>query len=528
MARNNRSSMGSAENSGRSAGVTSGLERLAGVVSAQSRDADGLISAILALVAESLRVDVTLISRLDGPTLYHIEHAYDRGGIGIRPGIVVELCDTYCATMLAESLPSLVVEDARADARFAALPSVRALGFRSYSGVPLYRADGGLYGTLCTHHRQSRAIGSDETLLLTLAGHIVMQVVETEELRARERRLLGELAASRQMRAFYETTPCGVMILDDTGTILDANSAAGTILGLPVDALRGRRATDNGWRTLRSDGDTLPYQERPSLRARSTGEPQRDVVINLLRPDGESIWLRIDAVPVTHEDGTLLQIVVSFIDITAHKRAEEALRHQALHDALTGLPNRTLLHDRVGQALRGAERARSTAMEDGVTADVERDMTLALLVMDLDHFKRVNDTLGHHYGDVLLQQIAARVQGAVRASDTVARLSGDEFAVLLPATDADGAIAAARAILATLDAPVILKGRHLAVRASIGIALYPAHAAAAALLRHADTAMYTAKRGRRLRDLPIVDGRWSMVDGRWSMVDGRWSIGDRR
>ncbi len=125
---------------------------------------------------------------------------------------------------------------------------------------------------------------------------------------------------------------------------------------------------------------------------------------------------------------------------------------------------------------------------------MEQDATVAFLVMDLDRFKGVNDTLGRHYGDLLLQQVAARAQGALRTSDTVARLSGDEFVVLLPAPDAAGA--AARAILAALDAPVILNGRRLAVRASIGVALYPVHGAdATTLLSRADAAMYAAKRG---------------------------------
>jgi len=161
--------------------------------------------------------------------------------------------------------------------------------------------------------------------------------------------------------------------------------------------------------------------------------------------------------------------------------AADALAHQALHDALTGLPNRTLLHDRMEHTLRL----------------MERDATsLALLLLDLDRFKAVNDTLGHHAGDALLRQVAARMQDAVRTSDTVARLGGDEFAVLLPGTDRDGAVRATQMLLAALAAPVTVEGQTVHVGASIGVALAPAQGSeATVLLRHADVAMYVAKRG---------------------------------
>jgi len=160
--------------------------------------------------------------------------------------------------------------------------------------------------------------------------------------------------------------------------------------------------------------------------------------------------------------------------------AADALQHQALHDALTGLPNRTLLHDRLAHTLRLVERDASS---------------LALLLLDLDRFKEVNDTLGHQAGDALLQQIAARMRDAVRSSDTVARLGGDEFALLLPGTDRDGAVRATQTLLAALVAPVTLEGQTVHVGASIGVGLAPAQGSdAATLLRQADVAMYVAKR----------------------------------
>ena len=161
-------------------------------------------------------------------------------------------------------------------------------------------------------------------------------------------------------------------------------------------------------------------------------------------------------------------------------QAEQALQHQALHDALTNLPNRSLMLTRLYDALR---TARSTGA------------SVALILMDLDRFKEVNDTLGHHCGDLLLLHVGAHVSAALHTSDTVARLGGDEFAVLLPETDGAGAITAVEKIRAALAAPMLLDGRLFDVRSSIGVALYPDHGVdAQTLLRCADVAMYAAKR----------------------------------
>jgi diguanylate cyclase (GGDEF)-like protein len=156
------------------------------------------------------------------------------------------------------------------------------------------------------------------------------------------------------------------------------------------------------------------------------------------------------------------------------------LEHQALHDVLTDLPNRALIEDRLQQAILRAKR---------------QTRSLALLIMDLDGFKEVNDTLGHHMGDLLLQQVAMRLQNTLRKSDTVARLGGDEFAVLLSSADAEKAVLAAHKILDALKSPFPIQGHSLDIGGSIGIALFPAHGAdGTTLVRRADVAMYVAKR----------------------------------
>ena len=156
-------------------------------------------------------------------------------------------------------------------------------------------------------------------------------------------------------------------------------------------------------------------------------------------------------------------------------------KHQALHDALTGLPNRTLFHDRIEQSLKQSRRDRVPG---------------AVLLIDLDRFKEVNDTLGHQKGDLLLKDIGARLQAALRDSDTIARLGGDEFGVLLPTLESGvGAVSAATKIRAALETDFYIDGLPVHVDASIGIALYPQHGQDVdTLLQHADVAMYEAKR----------------------------------
>jgi diguanylate cyclase (GGDEF)-like protein len=176
--------------------------------------------------------------------------------------------------------------------------------------------------------------------------------------------------------------------------------------------------------------------------------------------------------------GVLFRIVARASKALRHQA--EVNEHQALHDSLTDLPNRTLFHDRVRQALASARR-------DHVPT--------AVMIMDLDRFKEVNDTLGHASGDELLKQVGVRLSESLRESDTVARLGGDEFGVLVPkVVDAEAAVAVARKLRTTLEEPFTIHGLALQMEASIGIALYPDHGGdVQSLLQRADVAMYVAK-----------------------------------
>jgi diguanylate cyclase (GGDEF)-like protein len=217
-------------------------------------------------------------------------------------------------------------------------------------------------------------------------------------------------------------------------------------------------------------------------RRRSAGVPV-EVELEGRTDDGRARWLGGRAVDLS-EDPDVGGIVVSVYDITRRKQAEQELAHQAFHDGLTGLANRSLFLDRAEQALRRAARTGGAPV---------------VLCLDLDGFKDVNDSLGHLAGDALLQVVSQRLRSVVRASDTVARLGGDEFAVLLddPARGLPDATELAERLLAVLGDPIDLDGHQVTVGASIGIVTAEPESTPLTLLQDGDIAMYRAKAAGR-------------------------------
>ncbi|MEA2443187.1 MAG: diguanylate cyclase, partial [Thermoleophilales bacterium] len=211
-----------------------------------------------------------------------------------------------------------------------------------------------------------------------------------------------------------------------------------------------------------------------------------------------SIWTDYSPVAKTVADDSRTTLAILVVGLSAlwalllcvTAAASQRLRKQAadrevqaLSDALTGLPNRTMFHDLVTRTILGAQRKKKLA---------------AVMLMDLDRFKEVNDTLGHHNGDLLLQRIAQRLQGVLRDGETIARLGGDEFAVLIPdVPDRQACVHVAKRLLKTLEEPVVVGGLALQCEGSIGIAIYPEHGKQVeAIMRAADVAMYVTKEQR--------------------------------
>ena len=235
--------------------------------------------------------------------------------------------------------------------------------------------------------------------------------------------------------------------------------------------------------------------------------PPEPCEIRILRLDGGTTDVEAMFVPITDADGEpSMQVVL--LDITERKRAEQRVRHLAHHDPLTGLPNRALLLDRLHQALAQARRERGR---------------IAVLMLDLDHFKTVNDTFGHAVGDRLLCAVADRLRTAVRESDTLARFGGDEFTLIQTGlAEPNGAGVFAQKVVDALAEPFLIGDQEMRTTTSAGVAIYPEHGAEPApLLEHADIALYRAKANGRNRAEIFVDSMAADLRARGALPGGR-------
>ena len=264
-----------------------------------------------------------------------------------------------------------------------------------------------------------------------------------------------------------------MMVTDAENNIVTVNPSFTTITGYTLNEVVGKNP-----RILSSGRHDPEFYRSMWQEIQSTGGWQGEIWNR--RKNGETYpeWLAIST--ILNPDKTVHHRVAQFSDISKKKQSEDIIWRQANFDDLTGLPNRNMMHDRLEQEIRKAHRAGAQ---------------MALMFIDLDHFKEINDALGHPIGDLLLKESAQRIKGCVRESDTVARLGGDEFTVIVAELDAPIKIQRiAQKILRTLSAPFYLEGEMAYVSASIGITLFPDDGTdSAELLNHADQAMYEAK-----------------------------------
>ena len=282
--------------------------------------------------------------------------------------------------------------------------------------------------------------------------------------------------AAKERSAIVESTSDGVLTIGLDGTILTWNRGAEELYGYGPEEIIGKNMS-------LLDTDEVAEDRLSAMTMIAVGETIRDFEIVRRRQDGSLVHVSLTGSPIYGDDGTVVGVASIGRDITDRKRLEEELSRQAVHDSLTGLPNRALLSDRLNQALAGAAR---------------RDAPVSVLFLDLDQFKTINDANGHLVGDELLVEVAARLGTAIRPSDTLARFGGDEFVFVCEDTDVNEAQCIADRLGASLKEPIAVGGSLQYVSASIGIAVSPPlEADPNALLRYADTAMYDAKaRGR--------------------------------
>jgi diguanylate cyclase (GGDEF)-like protein/PAS domain S-box-containing protein len=300
---------------------------------------------------------------------------------------------------------------------------------------------------------------------------IVILTDITERVIAEERMRLWTSVLERSMEA--------IMICDPTSRILDVNPTFERVTGFSRQDVIGETP-----RILRSGRQDGKFYEKMWGEIKTTGMWSGEIYNR--RKNGELYieWMALNA--VYDAAGCITHYVAIFSEITERKAAEERLRYLAEYDALTELPNRSLLLHRLEHSVESAARS---------------ELRIAVLFLDLDRFKIINDSMGHEAGDRLLRTVAHRITAVVRSSDTVARMGGDEFVILMSGFHGAADVARlAEELLAVVATPLMLEDQEVSVSASIGIGLFPGDGMQASdLLRNADTAMYRAKSGGRNR-----------------------------
>lgn len=343
---------------------------------------------------------------------------------------------------------------------FAGGAALRILGFLSMVALMLASAYLALR-TYPNHATEARLLESERRLIEDI----------TDRKRAEESRLLASLV--------YENTSEGMMILDAIGAIITVNPAFSMLTGFPVEEVVGKHLS-----ALASERHDEEFFNAIRRSISKTGQWRGEIWNR--HKNGENYLISIAFNTVCDQNGEAFRRVALFSDITQKKATEDLIWTQANFDPLTGLPNRHMFHERLRMEMKKTDRSH---------------LPMAVMFIDLDHFKEVNDTLGHAQGDILLKEAAQRLSASVRGTDTVARLGGDEFTVILSEVSNAGDVACiAEDILRRLVELFQLGDNQAHISASIGITLYPDDAATIdALLRNADQAMYAAKNQGRNR-----------------------------
>jgi diguanylate cyclase (GGDEF)-like protein/PAS domain S-box-containing protein len=342
-----------------------------------------------------------------------------------------------------------------------------ASGLHGIVGFPV-RSGRRVVGMISLHTWASRTFDDGLIAVMNDVGSQIGEFVE------RKRAEVALQESEKRMRSVLDNVSDGLATIDQAGIIESANPAVGKLFGYAEEELKGQQADILIATTHRSAFDNY-LQRRLNLDIPVSGAHE-----TMGKRKNGSLF-PLEFVVSSMQVGSRHLFIATLRDISERKAHTDALEYQALHDALTGLPNRSLFGDRLRQALLAARR---------------NQKMFGVLLLDLDRFKDINDSLGHDRGDSLLQEVTARLRGVLRATDTIARLGGDEFAVLT--TDAkhpEDVVATAKKIIASLEGPFAIGDQMVETGASIGIAMYPVHGDdPSTLLRRADVAMYVAKR----------------------------------
>lgn len=353
--------------------------------------------------------------------------------------------------------------------------SAANIGWASAAAFPIQRG-GQPFAVLTVCHAQPNAFDEEAVALLEEMSTDISFALDNFD---RETKRIAAEESLRLAASVYNTSNEAIMITNADNQIIAVNPAFISITGYLAEEVIGKDPS-----ILSSDHQDEAFYQAMWHELNTTGYWKGEIWDR--RKNGEVYpkWLTINT--IFNEDGTIERRVAMFIDISQRREAEQLIWRQANFDALTALPNRQMFYDRLDQDIKKSHRA---------------NRPLALMFLDLDRFKEINDTLGHDMGDVLLKEAAHRLSGCVRETDTVARLGGDEFTIILNELDDLNTIErVARSILSKLAEPFHLGSKIAYISVSIGVTLYPEDATSIeALLRNADQAMYAAKNKGRNR-----------------------------
>jgi diguanylate cyclase (GGDEF)-like protein/PAS domain S-box-containing protein len=367
----------------------------------------------------------------------------------------------------------VIVEDVQTHPYWSAYKEITSkAGLGACWSEPIRSASGKVLGTFAIYHRQAHQPDDEEIRLVEQTTNLA----EIALGRSRADQALKE--SERLFSDILENVPAYIYMKDMDSRYLFANRLLRERFAAPMEEIVGY--DDNKF----FDAGTAAHMRKEDLRVLQKGETLKaeETLDNMLTRDTR-VFMTVK-IPLRREDGGIYALCGISTDITERKDIEEHMQHMAQYDALTHLPNRALFEDRLHQALAAAQRNKAH---------------LALMFIDLDKFKPVNDTYGHGVGDLLLKDVALRIQDCLRESDTAARVGGDEFVILLPTIETDhDASKVGEKIRHALNQPFELAGHTLKIGSSIGVAVYPEHGSEEKLLvKSADIAMYYAKKNGR-------------------------------
>lgn len=407
-----------------------------------------------------------------------LRQAFDNGVIGIiwftLSGVIVQANAVFCA-MLGRSCEVLV----GTRGELLMYPADLAVAFETLADAgpdanfPMSRAERRY------RHQDGREVWAEVSMFVTrdLLGEPKFLVAQVQDITERREAARAKANQSTFLQAVLENLDDGVVACDSAGTLTLVNRSLRELSGPTLQL--ADPATWAAHIKVFGGGGVVPLlpSELPLFRALA-GEHVRNVEMVLASWTGERRTLIANGHSIRDVEGDLLGAVIAMNDVTERRAAEAALTRQALHDPLTDLANRALLRDR---------------LEHSIARQARKPEPLALLLLDLDGFKLVNDSLGHAAGDEVLTTLANRFRACLRADDTIARLGGDEFAVVLENTSEHDAIGIADQILSEIRRPILVQGRSISSDASVGIMISTGGDSPESLLRNADLAMYAAK-----------------------------------